>query len=74
MARGGGSFYFSGSMFEEQNENPVRHHKPPQNLNIVEKDEQEQIILNGLYIIVTLGVSVTLSAILCASVKSYDSC
>lgn len=66
-------------MFKEQicdkNENPVGHHKPPQNLDIVEKKtKQEQIILNGLYIMVTLGVSETLSAILCASVKSYDSC
>lgn len=50
------------------------HHKPPQNLGIVKKDKQEQLILNGLYIMVTLGVSVTLSAISCASVKSCDSC
>lgn len=40
----GGSFYFSGLMFKEQicdkNENPVGHHKPPQNLDIVEKKNQ----------------------------------
>lgn len=52
----------------------MEHHKLPQNPDIVEKDKQEQIILNGLSIMVTLGVSVTLSAISCASVKSCDSC
>lgn len=61
-------------MLKEQICDKMWRHKPPQNLDTVGEDKQEQIIHSGLYIIVTLGVSVTLSAILCASVKSYGSC